>query len=253
MRGLDKLQALKESMLAPLFEKRRHLGCEICGHTFYGYYQKKGWSNVETGKVIPHDTKEGWFHIETYDDVFYPDCPKCGIPTVCDVKEARAQYEQAKEEGRKRAERRKARKAKRDARPVVCSRKLRFDNWPSFQERLQAVSLNPDLLTAHELHCSWFLDKLFWNIFGKGCHTMSCRHWSVRKRLYDGTYKSNSGKSTMGDWVPHFEITNTITGKIHKVGDDEVISYIDMKREYGTNRRNDPRRNYGLPNSRGYR
>ncbi len=251
--GFEKLQELKDKMTAPLFEKRRHLGCELCGHTFYGYYQREGWAKVETGKWIPHETKAGWSYAEKYEGVFYPECPNCVLPTVCGAKEARGRYERMQEESRKREERRKARKAKRDARPVICTRKLRFENWPSFQERLQAVADNPDLLTAHELMSSWFLDRLFWLKFGKGCHTMTCRHWSVRKQLYDGTYKSNSGKSTMGEWVPYFEITNTVTGKMHEVGNKSVVSYIERKEKYGTNRRNDPKRNYGLPNSRGYR
>ena len=253
MSYIDQLRVIKERMTAPLFEKRRHLGCELCGHTFYGRYQRTGWAKVETGKVTPHKTREGWFTVEKYDDVFYPDCPKCVLPTVCGAKKARGRYEQMKEESRKRQERKEARQAKRDAKPVICSGKLRFENWPAFQERLDAVSENHDLMTAHELSCDWFLDKLFWKKFGKGCHTMDCRHWSIRKRLYNGTYKSNSGKSTMGDWVPYFEITNTLTGKVHEIGKEAVVSYIEMKEEYGPNRRNDPKRGWGLPNSRGYR
>ena len=42
MRGLNKLQQLKDSMMKPIYEKRRHLGCEFCGTTFYGYYTKDG-------------------------------------------------------------------------------------------------------------------------------------------------------------------------------------------------------------------
>jgi len=229
---------IKTRMVAPIFEQRRHLGCEICGHTFYGKYQRRGPCKVATIKSV---------------DAFYPNCPKCFSPTVCGAEAARILYWAAQEDIRKRQERREARQAKRDAKPVICSRKLRFENWPTFQERLDAVSENHDLMTAHELNCDWFLDKLFWKKFGKGCHTMDCRHWSIRKRLYNGTYKSNSGKSTMGDWVPYFEITNTLTGKVHEVGKEAVVSYIELKEEYGPNRRNDPKRGWGLPNSRGYR
>ncbi len=199
--GFAQLQQLKDKMLAPLFEKRRHLGCFMCGKTFYGYYQKQGYGHkVPNGKRRPHPTKAGWYVVETYDDVYYPNCPDCLTPMfIDDAKSAKASYHSMMEDFRKRDERAAARKAKRDAKPVICTRKVRFENWPIFQERLQAVADNPDLLTAHELMSSWFLDRLFWLKFGKGCHTMTCRHWSVRKQLYDGTYKSNSGKSTMGE------------------------------------------------------
>jgi len=255
MQGFEKLQVLKDKMLAPLFEKRRHLGCSMCGTTFYGYYQKQGYGpKVPNGKTRPHPTKAGWRIVETYDDVYYPNCPDCLTPMfIDDAKSAKASYDSMMEDFRKRDERAAARKAKRDAQPVICSRRLRFDNWASFQERLTHLSDNPDDITPNEMLCSYFLDKLFWKRFGKGCHTIECRHWIIRKQLHDETYMSNSGKTRMGEFIPFFDVTNTITGKQRKVGHDHVVSYIKMKEKFRPNRRNDPKRNFGLPNSRGYR
>jgi hypothetical protein len=57
----------------------------------------------------------------------------------------------------------------------------------------------------------------------------------------------------MGYFTPHFIITNTVTGKVREIGLDAVRQHIELDRTYGKNRRNDPKRNFGLPNSRGYR
>ena len=131
---------------------------------------------------------------------------------------------------------------------VRCSRKLEFASWDEFRQRLKTIAQNPDLMTAHELRSSYFLDKLFWERFGKGCHTMKCRHWEVSKKLSDETYMSNSGKTRMGRFIPYFYVMNTVSGKLRKVG----LEYTNQ-RTRRPNRRNDPDRNYGLPNSRGYR
>ena len=62
---------------------------------------------------------------------------------------------------------------------VRCSRKLEFASWDEFRQRLKTIAQNPDLMTAWRtaLSVPHFLDKLFWERFGKGCHTMKCRHW----------------------------------------------------------------------------
>ena len=98
----------------------------------------------------------------------------------------------------------------------------------------------------------YFLDKVFWAKFGKGCHVMQVRNFTIEKQLHDGTYLSNSGKTRMGRFTPYFTITNKDTGKVREIGTDRVLHQIEMNKKYGTNRRNDPDRGYGLPNSRGY-
>lgn len=136
---------------------------------------------------------------------------------------------------------------------VRCSRKLQFASWDEFRKRLETVAQNPHLMTAHELNSTYFLDKLFWERFGKGCHTLKCRHWTVAKQLEDATYMSNSGKTKMGQFMPYFEVTNTISGKKREIGMEYVIRHWERQSNRRPNRRNDPDRNYGLPNSRGYR
>ena len=34
MSGFEALQQVKDDMMRPIYEKRRHLGCEFCGTTF---------------------------------------------------------------------------------------------------------------------------------------------------------------------------------------------------------------------------
>ena len=131
---------------------------------------------------------------------------------------------------------------------VRCSKKLQFATRDNFRQRLKAVSKNPNLITAHEMKSSYFLDKLFWEKFGKGCHTLKCRHWMVAKQLQDETYMSNSGKTKMGRFIPYFKITNTISGKKREVGMEYVIKHWERQSKRRPNRRNDPDRNFGLPN-----
>lgn len=120
-----------------------------------------------------------------------------------------------------------------------------MNEW--FFQRIKDVSENPDCITPKELLDSNFLDKVFWKKFGSGQHLMMCGHYEVTKHLYNGTYKSNSGKSRMGSWTPYFNVLNTRTGKKRQVGMDDVRFHVEMKKEFGTNRRNDPERNWGLP------
>ena len=248
MRGFEKLQELKDNMMKPIYEKRRHLGCELCGTTFYGYYKNTGTNAVPNGEESPHPTREGWIRVHTYDDVFYPDCPDCWFPTfVRDAKTAKLIFEREQEKSRKKEERRKERKAKKDAQPVYVDYKLRFENRQAYNERIIHLAESPDDLTKYEIMSSYFLDKIFWKKFGKGCHTLESRHFTIKKHLYDGTYRSNSGKTRMGSFTPYFEVTNNKTGKVREVGTDSVLRHIERREQFGTNRRNDPKRNWGLP------
>jgi len=241
----EALQKIKDDMLRPEYEKRRHLGCSICGHTFYGRYQKKGWTAVPTLSVN---------YVLDHSNFFYPDCPKCGLDYfVCGAKEAIEVYNRDKEKSRKKQEAARKRQEKRDSRPRNCGNGLFFETTILFKQRLAEVASNPDLIKPIELLNSDFLDELFIKKFGLGRFSMMCGHYKVTKRLYDGTYKSNSGKTRMGHFTPYFDVVNTKTGKEREIGMDDVREHISFKRKYGTNRRNDPDRNFGLPNSRGYK
>ena len=145
------------------------------------------------------------------------------------------------------------RKEKQAAKPVLISSKLQFKNKQAYEDRLELLSKNPEKMTAYEMMSSYFLDRLFWKIFGSGCHTLKIRDFKIKKCLWDGTYRSNSGKTRMGSFTAYFEITNEVTGKEREIGTESVLAHIKQRDKYGTNRRNDPDRNFGLPNSRGYR
>tara|TARA_B100000902_G_scaffold352836_1_gene363850 strand:+ start:2877 stop:3440 length:564 start_codon:yes stop_codon:yes gene_type:complete len=147
----------------------------------------------------------------------------------------------------------KTRKAKEAAKPVLISKKLQYENKKAYEERLVHLAKNPSDITKYEMMSSYFLDKLFWEMFGKGCHTLKVRNFTIKKELFNGTYMSNSGKSRMGYFTPYFKITNDLTGKEREIGSESVIRHIQRKETFGTNRRNDPDRNFGLPNSRGYK
>ena len=127
--------------------------------------------------------------------------------------------------------------------------KLFFEDWDDLNQRIDLLSQNVQQIKPAEMLSSYFLDKLFWKIFGKGCPTLEINHFKIQKKLWDGTYRSNSGKTRMGRFIPYFVITNTVTGKVRTIGE----KYIDTALFRKTNRRNDPERNFGLPNSRGYK
>jgi len=234
-----------------IYETRRHLGCELCGGTFYSYYQKTGIAKVPNGNESPHPTKKGWFIVHTHDDVFYPDCQECGSSlTVSDAESAVAIYNQQMDKWKRKEDR----KAKKDAQPVKVSARLIYQNKQAYEDRLSLLAKEPDQMTKYEMMCDYFLDKVFWQKFKKGGRlSMQVRNFTIEKRLRDGRYKSNSGKSTMGYCTPFFIITNIITGKVRRIGIDAVRQHIELDKTYGKNRRNDPKRNFGLPNSRGYR
>jgi|TARA_R100000479_G_scaffold58245_1_gene27718 hypothetical protein len=247
MGGFEVLQQVKDNMLKPIYEKRRHLGCEWCGTTFYGYYSKEKQSMFGSPCYIKfNDIEEGV-------PVFIPPCPNedCGMENigVYDAKSALHHYNKRKEQERKKAER----KAKKDAMPVKISKKLTYPNKQAYEDRLDLLAKDPDQMTNYEMMCDYFLDKVFWKKFGKGCHTLQSRHFTIKKRLWNGTYSSNSGKTRMGNFTPYFEVTNNKTGKVREVGTDSVMFSVKLRQKYGTNRRNDPDRNFGLPNSRGYK
>ena len=254
--GFEVLQRLKDRMIDPILKKRRHLGCEECGKTFYGHYQNTGYNAVPNGKESPHPTKKGWIEVHTYDGIFYPDCPECIVSfSVRDAKTAKIIYEKETEKNRKKQERRKARQAYKDAQPVNIGKKLTYLNKEAYHDRIGHLAAAPDNMTKYEMMSSYFLDKVFWERFGKGCHTLEVRNFTIKKQLHDGTYMSNSGKTRMGRFMPYFEIKNKLTGKQREVGGKEIKQFLDLRESLGTgtNRRNDPDRAYGLPNSRGYR
>jgi hypothetical protein len=145
------------------------------------------------------------------------------------------------------------RKEKEAAQPVLITKKLRFENKQAYEDRLMLLSKHPEKMTAYEMMSSYFLDRLFWKKFGSGCHVIKVRNFKIQKCLWDGTYMSNSGKTRMGGYTAYFEITNEVTGKKREIGTQSVLAHINRQDKYGTNRRNDPDRNFGLPNSRGYR
>ena len=111
------------------------------------------------------------------------------------------------------------------------------------QERLEVLCQNPNEFTESEMADPDILDQFFWKKFGKGTHLVQVRNFVIEKLLYDGTYKSNSGKTRMGKFVPYFEITNTLNGDLERINYDKVLLEKETKL---TNRRNDPKRNWGL-------
>jgi hypothetical protein len=102
-------------------------------------------------------------------------------------------------------------------------------------------------MTKYEIMSSYFMDKVFWKRFGAGCYELQSRHFTIKKHLWDGTYMSNSGKTRMGRFTPYFEVTNNQTGKVREIGTDSVKRAIEREKQFGKNRRNDPKRNWGLP------
>lgn len=228
-----------------IYSKRRHLGCTVCGHTFYGYYQKSGLYGVSTGKFVKSKRDPNVLTAVLFKDVFYPSCPndRCGSYDVDEVKIARLCYEEllaAYEKKKKRAE---ERQAKKDAMPVIISDRLTYENKQAYEDRLSLLANNPDKMTKYEMMCDYFLDKLFWKKFGKGCHTMRVRNFKIEKKLDDQTYLSNSGKTRMGRFFPFFIVTNTDTGKEREIG---LMLRSFMRKDIKPNRRNDPERNWGL-------
>jgi hypothetical protein len=131
---------------------------------------------------------------------------------------------------------------------LYISKRLYFSDWDDFNSRVTHLSENTTDITPTEMLSSYLLDKLFWKKFGKGCHTLRLKQYKIQKKLWDGTYRSNSGKTRMGSFTPYFEITNIVTGKVREIGTKSVEAALNRR----TNRRNDPDRNFGLPNSRGY-
>jgi hypothetical protein len=133
-----------------------------------------------------------------------------------------------------------------DSKAVICSKKLKFKDWDEFSERVAHVAKNPNDMTPQEMLSSYFLNKVFWEKFGKGRHELFVRHWVIRKKIHNGTYKSNSGKR-MGHFTPFFRIKNRRTGKIRHIGMGLLTMILEREVERGPNRRNDPKRNWGLP------
>lgn len=241
----EKLRQLKDKMEAHIFDKRRHLGCEFCGTTFYGYYTKEP-INKRQYRAIITDKRCGEV------EVYIPPCPdfeNCGMEQsgIYDAKTALHHYNKVLEKDRKAEAKRLKKEEEYRTKPYKVSKRLTFSSRMAYDERLETLSSDPNQITKYEMMCDYFLDQVFWKKFGSGCHDMKVRNFSITKKLFNGTYKSNSGKSTMGHWTPYFIITNEDTGKVRSIGDDAVLAHIDSLNKYGKNRRNDPKRNWGLP------
>lgn len=207
MSGFEVLQQVKDNMLKPIYEKRRHLGCEFCGTTFYGYYQKTGRSGVPNGKESPHPKKKGWIVCHTHDDVFYPNCPDCYVAYgVRDAKEALAVREYEQEKKRKN-------KAAAEKRKATIERK-RQEYW----DRVKHVRANPHDATSTELRDFNFIQSLLGMPYWRGYENREKPCW---EEGFNGRYEvkfnyvdqgtSRSGKTHYTrQW---FDITNTDTGE----------------------------------------
>jgi len=148
----EALQKIKDEMMRPIYEKRRHLGCEICENSFYGYYKPKSrhrFHAVPNGKTSPHPTKKGWLTVHTHDDVFYPECPDCGMDSfVNDYKQAKINIEHEKEQKRKN-------KAAAEKRKATIERKRK-----AYWDRVRHVRANPNDITMEELKSYNFIEAL---------------------------------------------------------------------------------------------
>jgi hypothetical protein len=211
MSGFEALQKVKDEMLKPEYEKRRHLGCEFCGHTFYGRYQKTGYNAVPNGITTP-STREGWIKVHKHSDIFFPECPRCMVDFgVGEAKEALALYEYEQERKRKN-------KAAAEKRKATIERK-RKEYW----DRVRHVRENPNDATMEELKSYRFIEALvgrpyygnrdketFWDQDGG-----KNGKYLVKFHLqYKG--HSRSGKTHYyNEW---FDMMNVDTGKTWQVG-----------------------------------
>lgn len=237
MEGFAKLQVLKDKMFEAETEKRRHLGCKYCGATFYGYYEKRGFSGLGLVNIYDSDGHP----IET--GLSYPDCPKCFDNIgVCEVARARYEYEETEKSQKRREEKERQQQWEYENVPVKVDSKLTFPSKKALHERIGLAAKDPNSITKYEIMSSWFMDKVFWRIFGKGCHTLKVRDFSITKQLMNCTYLSNSGKTRLGQFVAYFEVINDRTGKKRM-----ILPKVHIPRP---NRRNDPKRNWGLPGNR---
>ena len=153
---------------------------------------------------------------------------------------------EAEEELEKRQRRKEERERRRQWEcenvPENVAYKLTFPSKKALHERIGLAAKDPNSITKYEIMSSWFMDQLFWRIFGKGCHTLKVRDFSITKRLMNCTYLSNSGKTRLGQFVAYFEVINDRTGKKRM-----IVPKVHTPRP---NRRNDPKRNWGLPGNR---
>ena len=121
MRGFEKLQELKDNMMKPIYEKRRHLGCELCGTTFYGYYKNTGTNAVPNGEESPHPKREGWIRVHTYDDVFILIVLIVGFQLLCEM--------QKPQNSSLKGSKKKAEKKKNAEKSVKQKKMLNLSTW----------------------------------------------------------------------------------------------------------------------------
>ena len=210
MSGFEALQKVKDKMLKPEYEKRRHLGCEFCGHTFYGRYQKTGFNAVPNGITTP-SRREGWTTVHTHSDIFFPECPKCMVDFgVREAKEALAVREYEQEKKRKN-------KAAAEKRKATIKRK-RKEYW----DRVKHVRANPNDATMEDLRSYNFIQSLLGMPYYGGYDNREKPCWEQGQ---NGPYKIkshyiNQGHSRSGKthYYNHwFDMMNTKTGETWQV------------------------------------
>jgi hypothetical protein len=206
----EALQKIKDEMLKPEYEKRRHFGCKGCGHTFYGRYQKTGFNAVPNGITTP-SRREGWTTVHTHSDIFYPDCPKCFDDFwVCEAKKAIAFYNHQKEKLRKKKEAAQKRKETKE-------RKAK-EYW----DRVLHVKATPSDATMEELRDFNFIRSILGMPYWRGYENRKKPCWEQGQ---NGPYKikfhsihkghSRSGKTHYyDDW---FDMMNVDTGETWQV------------------------------------
>jgi len=244
MEGFAQLQVLKDRMLEAETKKRRHLGCSFCGVNFYGYYEKQDDPCLKPVEVVD---AEGFL---SEIDLQYPNCPKCLKNfEVDEAGRARLVFEELQELKRRREDEERKLKWEYENVPQKITSKLTFPSKKALHQRIEQAAKDPDSITKYEIMSSWFMDKIFWEIFGKGCHTLKVRDFSITKYLDDCTYLSNSGKTRFGQFVAYFKVVNDKTGKKRWIGEERAERLFEIYNRR-PNRRNDPKRNWGLPGNR---
>jgi len=108
------------------------------------------------------------------------------------------------------------------------------------KERFQYILEHPDEIKESEMTYD-FLNNYSWEKFGKGSHKWQMREYTFHKDFILGML-SNSGKTRVSDTMVWIHIYNW-DGSLYKVVKN-IAASIGPPRP---NRRNDPDRNWGLP------
>ena len=108
------------------------------------------------------------------------------------------------------------------------------------RERFEYVLKNPDEIKKSEMTYS-FLNNYSWAKFGKGSHKWQMREYTFHKDFQLGML-SNSGKTRVSDTMVWIHIYNW-DGSLYKILEN-AAAFVGPP---SPNRRNDPDRNWGLP------